>query len=213
MTGDDGEFLRQVAVGDRDAGERRHGQRRGDAGDDGAGHARLRAGLGFLTAPAEDVGVAALEPHDPGAGPGPVDEDRVDLLLGPGAGGRTLAYMDDLRVGRRGVEQDGRGEPVDHDHVGGREQLTTTHSQQPGIARTSPDQPDLTRDSPVHHGVHRTCSSLSDERSRGRRHSAAESAAGSAAGQWMPHSVLFVPAQRPARPAPRRVHGQQPTES
>ena len=74
-------------------------------------------GLGLLAAAAEHERVPALQPHHPASGPGPVDEEVVDLGLQAGLP-RALADVDPLG-GRRGqVEQLGGDEPVVDDDLG-----------------------------------------------------------------------------------------------
>ena len=122
----DGDLLAAHPLGeDREQRAPQHGEGRardgdgaGDAGDDGAGDARLGECLELLHAAAEDVGVAALEPHDDLALLGAVDEELVDPLLRDGVVVGLLADVDHLDVGGE-LGQDGlRREPVEHDDVG-----------------------------------------------------------------------------------------------
>ena len=98
MTRDHGEPLGQIAVGERDAGQRRGGDRRGDSGEDGDRDTGLGTGLPLLTAAAEDEAVAALEPDDRPSGPGVLDQQRVDRLLRGGGAAGDLADVDDQRA-------------------------------------------------------------------------------------------------------------------
>ena len=66
---------RHSPLGDRDAGERRDGEGRRDARDDRDLDPGPAAGVDLLATAAEDIGVAALEPHDAQAPAGAVDED------------------------------------------------------------------------------------------------------------------------------------------
>jgi hypothetical protein len=70
-----------VAVGDGDAGGLGGGDRGADAGHELVGDAGLAQDLGLLAAAAEHHGVAALEPDDPQAGAGLVEQEAVDLVL------------------------------------------------------------------------------------------------------------------------------------
>ena len=81
VAGHDGERRARVAQRHRDAGVGGHGDRRRDAGHDLEGHARLDERRRLLAATGEHERVAALQPHDGGAGAAPLDEQRVDLLL------------------------------------------------------------------------------------------------------------------------------------
>ena len=71
VAGDEGHQGGVAPVGHGDAGIGRHRHRRGHAGDDLKGDARLGQFLGLFAAAAEDEGVAALEAHHGQAGPGP----------------------------------------------------------------------------------------------------------------------------------------------
>src|SRR3546814_3376932 len=72
---------RILAVGEGEPRLRRAARRRGDAGDDFAGHARFARGLELFAAAAEDEGVAAFQPHDLLAGERLADEQFVDRFL------------------------------------------------------------------------------------------------------------------------------------
>ena len=91
----------QPAVGDRDAGRRRHRERAGHARHHLDADARLPAGRGLLAAAAEHVRVAALEPDHPPPGLGVLDEQLVDLVLRHRVPARRLADVDDQHVGSR----------------------------------------------------------------------------------------------------------------
>ena len=99
-------------MGDRHPGEGGHGERRRDAGDDLVGNAGGLEGQGLLASPAEHVGIAALQPHHRLAGPGALDEQGVDRLLGRlGVLADPLADVDQLR--RRAARGRGpRGRPA-----------------------------------------------------------------------------------------------------
>ena len=118
VAGDDDELVGEAAVGHRDAGQRRDGDRAGDAGDhldrDARGHARLE----LLHAAAEDERVAALEPHHPPAGQRVLDQQRVDLLLRHRPAARQLRGVDDLDVGGQRGQQRLRRQVVGDDDVG-----------------------------------------------------------------------------------------------
>ena len=67
---------------ERNAGIGGAAARRGDAGDDGEGDARVRERLELLTAAAEHERIAALQPHHAPARAGVLDEQLVDPLPG-----------------------------------------------------------------------------------------------------------------------------------
>ena len=66
---------------DGDAGMAGHGEGRRDAGDDLVGDSRRREGLDLFGPAAENVRIAALQPHDRLPCPGGGDHPLVDLLL------------------------------------------------------------------------------------------------------------------------------------
>ncbi len=99
MTGHDRDVLGDPAVGDRDAGQRRHRRRAGHSRDDLAGHPGGRAGQRLLAAATEDERVAALEAHHPQAASGAFHDHLVDLLLGEVVAVRRLAGIHDLDLG------------------------------------------------------------------------------------------------------------------
>ena len=81
--------------------------RRRDPGHDLERHARLREHLALLAAAAEDERVAALEPHDPPAGLGQLDELLVQLILRDRVEARLLPDVDPL--GRAGASSSSSG--------------------------------------------------------------------------------------------------------
>ena len=135
-----GEVVRDAAVGDRDAGQGGDGDRAGQPRDHGDRYAGLPAGHDLLVAAAEDEAVAALEPDHPLAGPRPVDEDPVDLLLLRRPAARQLRDVDQLDVRGQLAEQLARGQPVgDHD-VGLHQRLAPGDRDQLGVTRAAADQ-------------------------------------------------------------------------
>jgi hypothetical protein len=103
---------------------------------DAGGGERLR----LLAAAAEHERVAALQAHDPVPGSSELDELRVDLLLRGSRCPRLLAHVAELGVGARALECTGRDQAVVEDHLRRGDQLQSTPSHQPGIARASADQ-------------------------------------------------------------------------
>ena len=103
VPGDNREGVDDAALGDGNTGERRDGNRGGDAGDDLAGKACVRERLQLLEAAAEDIRIAALETHDALAGASVLDEQLVDLLLRDGFPIGELGNIDDLFIG--GIEE------------------------------------------------------------------------------------------------------------
>src|SRR2546425_10203939 len=139
VPGDDGERGGDAAVGQRDPGVR--GRR------DGGGHARhdlerdprARQRLRLLAAPAEDEGVAALEPHDTPPAPRVTDEERVDARLGQRVRAARLAREDATRPRRLGEETPIHQAVVDDD-VGAAQELEAAHGDQPRVAGAGTDE-------------------------------------------------------------------------
>ncbi len=107
-------------------------------------HRHRNSGLGarqhLLISAREDEGVPAFEADHEAPGPGPVDHDVVDRVLGHGPPVRDLGRINDFHVRRQLREQFRRREPVgDHD-VGLGEQATAAHGDQFGVAGTAADQ-------------------------------------------------------------------------
>ena len=102
----------------------------------------LGAGLPLLAAAAEDERVAALEPDDPLAGPGVLDEQLVDALLRGEGAARDLGDVDDLGVRGRLVEHGERGQPVGDHHVGAADGGEAGDGDQAGVARAAADEHD-----------------------------------------------------------------------
>src|SRR5439155_205437 len=71
-------------------------------------------GVDLLGEPAEDRGVAALEPDDAPAAARTIDEEPVDLRLAHAVAAGRLAGVDDLGVRRRLGEQRGGDEAIVH---------------------------------------------------------------------------------------------------
>ena len=127
------------AVREGNAGviRRRHHGR--NAGHDFKGNFRCREGLGFLAAPAKNVGVAALEPHDAFARAGSGDEQRGDFLL---RHGHVFAAGDEFGGRRRQPEQVGVHERVVEHHIGAPEQFRAAQREQTRVARPRADEMD-----------------------------------------------------------------------
>ena len=119
MSGDEADLLSHPPVGDRDARRRGHGDRTGYAGHNGVRNAGGHAGRDFFVAPAEDEGIATLEPHHDLACAGSGDEQGVDVLLGSRTATRDLGDVDDLNLWRELIQQRLRDETVGHDDLGG----------------------------------------------------------------------------------------------
>ena len=123
-----------MAQGDRDAGVGGHGDGRGDARARPR-RARPASASAAASSPprANTNGSPPLSRTTVRAGAAPLDEQRVDLVLGHRDLARRLADADPLGVGGRQVEQRLDREPVVHDHVGPAQHLVGAHGEQPGI--------------------------------------------------------------------------------
>ncbi|CAB4881320.1 unannotated protein [freshwater metagenome] len=113
-----------------------------DAGHDLDAHARIHARLHLLGSPTEHEGITALEPHDALAGQRPVDDDRVDLLLGHRVVLRALARVDQLHVEIEVVEQLERCQSVVHDDVRLANLLAPADGDEVSGTRPAPDEDD-----------------------------------------------------------------------
>ena len=119
LAGEEGDAVRDVAMGERDLQAGGGGERSGDAGDDldvDAGSAQSRD---LLAGAAKDERVPALQPHDGLAGGSVLDHQRLDLLLRHAMGALRLADRDQLCLAAGVLENLGAGEPVVEDDVGG----------------------------------------------------------------------------------------------
>jgi len=127
-----------VCHGDAAIGRRRDGG--GDAGDLLKGHAGPGQRLQLLSAPAEDEGVAPLQPHHAVARLGLLQQDLVDPVLGDRVAGRLLAHVD--LPGRPGdqIQYGGAHQPVVDHHVRRRQGRPALHGEQSRIPGTRPNQ-------------------------------------------------------------------------
>ena len=126
-----------LAVGEGNASVIRRGHDGRDAGHDFKGNFSRRQRLGFLAAPAENVGIAALEPDDTFAFTRPGDEQCRDFLL---RHRHVFAAGNELDGWRCEPEQLRVDECVIEHHVGAPEQFRAAQRQQPRVARPGPDE-------------------------------------------------------------------------
>ena len=97
----------------------------------------------LLAAAAEDVRVAALEPHDVLAVAGELHEQGVDRVLRHRVVAGELADVDDLGVEHpRPIQDAPRAEPVGDDDVGVLQGAQAAHGEQVGVAGTGADERD-----------------------------------------------------------------------
>src|SRR2546422_5889312 len=140
-SGDDGERGGDAAVGQRDPGVRGHRDGGGHPRHDLERDPRARQRLRLLAAPAEDEGVAALEPHDAPAAPRVPHEEGVDLLLGQRVSAARLAREDPARPWRL-VEETPIHQAVVDDDVGAAQEPEAADGDQPRVAGTGADERD-----------------------------------------------------------------------
>lgn len=117
----DADLPGQPAVGEgnpRGAGDAVQGAH---AGDDFEGYARAPEGQGLLAAPAEKVGIAALEADDLLPSPGLGNQQSVDLVLGEGVVPGPLAHEDRFGLRREELEEGFVQQGVVEDHFSGLE--------------------------------------------------------------------------------------------
>ena len=143
VAGDEGDRLRVVAVGQRDARIRRHAGGGGDAGHHLERHAVLDQGFDFLAAAAEDEGIAALQAQGALAFLGEAHQQQVDLLLRHGMVVALLADVDALGIAPAHVEDGLRYQAVVDDDVGLLHQTQGAEGQQVRISGTGADEVDL----------------------------------------------------------------------
>src|SRR5207247_5787045 len=103
------------------------------------GDAVARQRLRLLAAPAEDEGVAALEPHDTAPAPRVPDEERVDAFLGQRVSAARLAGEDAARPGCL-VEEASIDQAIVDDDVGAAQELEATDGDQPRVAGAGADE-------------------------------------------------------------------------
>ncbi len=140
VAGDHREVVGDPAVGDRDAGHRRHSQGAGETGDHADGHAGGATRLDLLEPPAEHEAVAPLEARHPLTGERPLDDQPVDLLLARGPAARQLRHVDQLGRRRQVAQQLARSEAVGDHQVGLHQRATAGHRDQLGVTGAAADQ-------------------------------------------------------------------------
>ena len=131
---------RDPALGQRDAGQDRHGDRRADARHHRDLHTGRTTGMQLLAAAPVDERVPALEPHDDLSLLRPLDEEPVDLRLRHRVAARGLPDVDDLDVRWKTLEQPRRAQPVGHHDVGTGEGLRRGERDQAGVPGSTADE-------------------------------------------------------------------------
>ena len=106
------------------------------------GDTGLLAGDDLLVPATEHEVVATLEPGDPLAGQGRLDDDLVDLFLVCRAPARQLGDVDDLGVGGQLGQQLAGSETVGDDDVGLHQRLASGDRDQLRVARAAADEDD-----------------------------------------------------------------------
>ena len=69
-------------------------------------------------------GIATLQTNHLLTGPGPLDQEIVDPVLGHRVLTGHLEDIDQLGIGPREGQELGTGEPIIHDHIGAPEKLS-----------------------------------------------------------------------------------------
>ena len=129
-----------IAVGERDAGVRGAGHRRGDPGHHFVGNVLRAQELQFLAAAAEHERVAALESHHAPPGPGVFQHQRVDAVLRGVMAAGFLGHLDTLGIAAGERQCLGAHQAVVQDHVRLVHRPQRAQREQARIARTGADQ-------------------------------------------------------------------------
>ena len=98
VAADDEEARREVAMGHRDAGAGRRGDRTAHAGNHLVGDARALERLRLLAAATEHERIAALQPDDPSSAFCLADQHRLDFVLRQRVAPCALADVEPLRT-------------------------------------------------------------------------------------------------------------------
>ena len=123
----------------------------GDARHDLDGDPVLGAVQRLLATPAEDEGVAPLQPQHPPPGPRLTHENRVDLVLRNGVMVRALADVDDLGAQIETRQFVPRAKAIGDDDVRLLELAQGTQRQQVERTRSAADEDDAPRRDCVAH--------------------------------------------------------------
>ena len=142
VAGDEGDGRGRLAVRDRQAGVRGRPDARRHPRHDAEGHPGGVEVLRLLGPPAEDIGIAPLEPDHGPAFAGVADEHRVDLVLRHRALAPPLAGEDELGPRPGPGRASGVDQVVIHDHVGPRQGLRPGPGQEAGVPRPGADEID-----------------------------------------------------------------------
>ena len=129
-----------IPVGEGNARVIRRRHHGGNPGDDFKRNFFLGQPLGFLAAPAENIRIAAFQPHHVFAGFGAIHHQLRKLLLGETAIALVVAACDDFRAGRREPQQFRIDQHVANDHFRAPEQFRSAQRQQTRVAGAGPDQ-------------------------------------------------------------------------
>ena len=140
MGGHEAHRLRVIAMGQRNAGVSRAGQRGGDAGHHFVADAVRAQEFEFFAAAAEDETVAALQPHDAFAGARVFQHQCVDLFLRHVVMAGFLAHFDAFGIAARKFQHLGADQAVVQDHIGLVEQAQPAQGEQTRVAGAGADQ-------------------------------------------------------------------------
>ena len=129
----------------RDAGQRRTGEARGEAGHDAEADARAGQRQRLFAAASEDERIAAFEAEHPLSLARQRDQPLVDVALMRGRLAAALAGSLDVRARSQVTEHARVDQLVVHDDVAAPQGVHGHERQQARIARPGADEPDLAR--------------------------------------------------------------------
>jgi hypothetical protein len=127
-------------MGKGNAGQGGHGNGRTDSRQYPPRDAGGFQGLGFFETAAEDKGIAAFEPQDPFSGPGPLQQQGVDMLLALGLE-MAAFFRGNAKAGVRSQFQySGIHQAIVNEDFGVLQSLGYRHGEHIPVAGSAPGQ-------------------------------------------------------------------------